>query len=287
MSLPLTIGGVTFFDLEIPQEIGPFGGRQVLVVHEYAGGAKDVDSLGAFPHMVSWSGIFSKTAAFARAQSLDRIRTIGLPVLLTFGPQSYIGKVKSFEYNPKHQWLIPYKISFEPIADLSGVGSQPVGTESLEAQLNDQVTAITDTVQGDDGLACPASLVTPAAALTTAVSTGLLTGNGTVAGISTVNVAAINVAAVALQTVAAPLIAGTDPTRASPATDLVSYSIAVQNIVAAPNTPVRQMQMINPNLFSVAAQYLGDPQLWEQVAIASGLTDPQPIGEFLIKVPAA
>src|ERR1039458_9617697 len=118
MSLPLKIGGVTFFGIEIPQTIGPFGGKQVLVPHEYAGGAKDIDSLGAFPHTVTWSGIFSQTAAFARAQSVDRIRAIGLPALLSYGPQLFIGKVSSFEYNPKHQFLIPYSITFEPIADL-------------------------------------------------------------------------------------------------------------------------------------------------------------------------
>jgi hypothetical protein len=287
MSLPLTIGGVTFASIEVPQEIGPFGGRQVLVVHEYPGGAKDVDSLGAFPHTVTWSGLFSQAGAFARAQSLDRVRTVGLPVVLTYGPQSFIGKVADFKYNPKHQYLIPYTITFEPIADLSGVGTQPVGTQSLESQLNDQVSAIDDTVQGDDGLACPVSLVPLANALTGAVQTGLLTGNGTVAGISGVNAVAINTAATVLQTAAAPIVVGTDPTQASPAADLVSYSIAVTNIVAAPTASVRQMEMINPNLFQVAGQYLNDPTLWEQIATASGLPpDPQPIGQFLIRVPA-
>jgi len=271
----------------VPQEIGPFGGRQVLVVHEYPGGAKDVDSLGAFPHTVTWSGLFSQAGAFARAQSLDRVRTVGLPVVLTYGPQSFIGKVADFKYNPKHQYLIPYTITFEPIADLSGVGTQPVGTQSLESQLNDQVSAIDDTVQGDDGLACPVSLVPLANALTGAVQTGLLTGNGTVAGISGVNAVAINTAATVLQTAAAPIVVGTDPTQASPAADLVSYSIAVTNIVAAPTASVRQMEMINPNLFQVAGQYLNDPTLWEQIATASGLPpDPQPIGQFLIRVPA-
>src|ERR1039458_5460759 len=144
MSLPLKIGGVTFFGIEIPQTIGPFGGKQVLVPHEYAGGAKDIDSLGAFPHTVTWSGIFSQTAAFARAQSVDRIRAIGLPALLSYGPQLFIGKVSSFEYNPKHQFLIPYSITFEPIADLTGVGTIAGGGDSLETQLSDALSSITD-----------------------------------------------------------------------------------------------------------------------------------------------
>jgi hypothetical protein len=148
MTLPLTIGGVQFQDIEIPQTIGPFGGKQTLVVHEYPGGAKDVDSLGAFPHTVEWSGMFSQAAAFARAQSLDSIRALGQPVVLTYGPQSYVGKVASFEYNPKHQFLIPYKISFEPIQDLSGVGNVPSGGISLETQLNAQVGQLTDILQG-------------------------------------------------------------------------------------------------------------------------------------------
>jgi len=285
MSLPLTIGGVTFQDIEIPQTIGPFGGRQVLVPHEYAGGAKDIDSLGAFPHSVTWSGIFSQTFAFGRAQSLDRIRTVGLPVLLSYGPQLFIGKVGSFEYNPKHQYLIPYSITFEPIADLSGVGTTPVGGESLEDILSDQVAAVTDIVQGDDGIACPASLIDPASALTTAVATGLLTGNGTVAGISRANATAITVASVLVQTVAAPIIQGDDPAQSSPAFDLNARAMTINAVVAGPNATARQMLMINPNLFAVAGQYLGDFQLWQEIAMASGLTDPQPIGQFLITVP--
>jgi hypothetical protein len=137
-----------------------------------------------------------------------------------------------------------------------------------------------------NGLPCPPTLVAPIAALLAAIQTGLLNGNGTVAGMTTSGVLAVNAAAVVLQTAAAPLIAGADSTLASPATDAVSSSISVQNIIAAPLAPVRQMTMINPNLFSVAAQYLGNPLLWQQIATASGLTDPQPIGQFLIQVPA-
>lgn len=285
MPLPLTIGEVTFFDLEVPQKIGPFGGKQVLVVHEYPGGAKDVDSLGAFPHKVTWSGIFTQTAAFARAQALDRIRADGLPVTLNYGPQSYIGKVAQFEYNPSHQFLIPYSISFEPIADLSGVGIVPGGGESLETQLGDQVDAIDSIISGDDGLTLPTSLLTPATTLTTAVATGLLQGDGTVAGIPSTLAAAITSAGVAIQAAATPLLDSADPTQASPASDLYSRAAAVNIIVAAPNAAARQLRLINPNLFTLAAQYLGDPMEWSRIAAASGLSDPQPTGEFLITVP--
>lgn len=287
--MPLTIGGVTFYDLEVPQEIGPFGGKQVLVVHEYPGGAKDVDSLGAFPHTVSWTGMFSQANAFGRAQQLDRIRTIGEPVLLTFGPQSYIGKVASFEYSPKHQWLIPYKITFEPIADLSGVGTLADLGLSLEALLDDQLAAITDTLHGDDGLDCPDVLAAAASALLTTTSQALLDGGGTVSGISLAGSKLITAASVALQGAAAPLIAGTDPLQASPAADMNARAIAVTCIVAAPFAPVRQLQAVNPNLFQLAVQYLGgDFTRWQEIADASGLPpNPQPIGRFLLQIPAA
>jgi hypothetical protein len=286
MPLNLILGDVIFYSLELPEQIGPLGGTQTLVVHEFPGGAKTVDSLGAFPNTLSWKGIFTGATAFARAFQVDRMRALGLEVLLTYGPQAFVGKIDKFDYNPKHQHFIPYTVSFEPIEDLSGIGAVSLFPPSIDQALSAVVTEFNDVVAGDDGLPLPFVLDADAVAVTTAVSIGLLNGNGTVAGISATDEAAIVLEAYLLEQAAAPLIAGTDPTQASPALDISAQAACMAAIVASTTAPARQFNMVNPNLFVVAAMYLGDSSLWQQIAAASGLPpDPQPIGMFLIVVP--
>jgi hypothetical protein len=286
----LTLGGpsgnVVFSALEIPQEFGPLGGKQVVVRHEFPGGLITQDDLGAFPLPLTWSGILTGAGAMARAQQIDRMRAQGADVTLAYGPFAWLGKITMFEPKAKHQWLIPYQIAFDPAQDLSGVGVIPGIGQSAEQALATQDMEFDDVVSGDDGLSLPASLSTPAAGLDSAVQQGLLNGNGTVAGIQSSDSAAITAAIASVEAAAAPLIAGQDATQASPALDLVARAAAMGVVIASPTAPVRYLLLINPNLFQLAAQYLGDAGLWQSIANASGLSDPQPIGEFTITIPA-
>jgi hypothetical protein len=282
----LIIGNVVLSGLEIPEEIGEIGGRQTLVKHEFPGGLITITPLGAFPHPVSWTGILTGSDAFARAQQLDRIRALGNEVTLSYGDFAWTGMVASFSAKPKHQWYVPYTIMFEPIADLSGVGTVPFAPDSAETLLSGEVTAITGMIDATDGLSLPGTLADNAQALLDSVSVGLLNGNGTVAGISTADAATINAAALALENACLPYSLGTDPTTASPALDLSVRGTAVNQIIGNPAGGVRLVQAVNPNLFALAAQYLGNAGLWESIASASNLPpDPQPVGTFTLTVP--
>jgi hypothetical protein len=282
----LTLGDVVFDALEIPQKFGPLGGKQVVVHHEFPGGLITQDDLGAFPLPLTWSGILTGTDAMARVQEIDRMRAQGVDITLAYGPFAWLGKITVFEPEASHQWLIPYKITFEPSQDLSGVGLIPGAGQSAEQAMADQDMEFDGVVNGDDGLDLPGSLSTPAANLDSALQQGLLNGNGTVAGIQPADSVAISAAIAAVQTATAPLIAGFDATQASPAADLAARAAALGVIVASPRAPARYLLLINPNLFSLAAQFLGDAGLWQDIADASGLSDPQPIGQFTITVPA-
>lgn len=282
----LVLGDVVFDALEIPQKFGPLGGKQVVVRHEFPGGLITQDDLGAFPLPLSWSGILTGTDAMARVQEIDRMRAQGVDVTLSYGPFAWLGKISEFLPEASHQWLIPYKITFDPSQDLSGVGLIPGPGQSAEQALATQGMALDDVVNGDDGLALPGSLAGPSADLDSAVQQGLLNGNGTVAGIGAADSLAISAAIAAVQIATAPLIAGADATAASPAADLAARAAALGVIVASPRAPARYLLLINPNLFSLAAQFLGDAGLWGDIAAASGLSDPQPIGQFTITIPA-
>ena len=288
MTLFLQIDDVIMSGLEIPEQLFGPGGTQSIVKHEFPGGLITITPLGAFPHAVKWSGLMTGADAFDRAQILDRKRTLGNEVVLSYGPFSWSGVITSFKADPKHQWLVPYDIMFEPAVDLSGIGTVPGGGESLESQLSGALGDISDLADGSDGLDMPAALVTPANALVTLVGGALLNGNGTVAGISTTDSLACIAASSALVALCLPYALGSDPTQASPALDLSAQASLVSFILNAVNIGTTQVRAINPNLFQVAQQYYGDPTRWTDVAMASGLPlDPQPIGEFVLQVPAA
>jgi hypothetical protein len=288
MTLYLTIDDVVLSGFEIPEQLDGVGGTQSIVKHEFPGGIITLTPLGAFPHTIKWSGLMSGADAFARAQILDRKRALGDEVILSYGPFSWSGLISDFTAKPKHQFLVPYEITFEPDVDLSGIGAIPLGAISLEAQLGTALGAIGSIVDGDDGLTLPSPLVIGADVLTAAVNAALLDGNGTVAGMSTADSSACIAAAAALGALCLPYSLGTDPTQASPALNLSTQSSIVDFIINSVNAGATQVRTINPNLFNVAAAYLGDATRWAEIATASGLPmDPQPIGEFVLQVPAS
>lgn len=282
----LIIGNVVLSGLEIPQEIGDIGGRQSIVKHEFPGGLITITPLGAFPHPISWTGIMTGTDAFARSQQLDRLRALGNEVTLSYGEFAWTGVISAYAAKPKHQWYVPYTIQFEPTADLSGIGTVPFAPDSAETLLAGQTLAMGALINGDDGLALPATLMLGAGALLDAVSLGLLNGNGTVVSIDPDDAALINIAAVALENACLPYSLGTDPVVASPALDLSVRAVTINQIVGNPAGGVRLVRTINPNIFAVAAMYLGDATLWKSITDASGLPpDPQPVGAYTLTVP--
>lgn len=287
MTLFLQIDDVVLSNFEIPETIGDIGGTQSLVKHEFPGGLITIDTLGAFPHPIKWTGLMSGADAFSRAQILDRKRALGNEVVLSYGPFAWSGVISAFKAMPKHEYLVPYEIMFEPIEDLSGIGTIPFGGVSLEAALSGALGNIDDLIGGTDGFDLPGDLADAAGGLVTLVNAALLNGNGTVSGISTADGLAITAACGALNALALPYSLGDDPTAASPALDLSAQSSGVDFIINSVNAGVRQVRAINPNLFAVAAQYLGDATRWTDIAAASGIPmDPQPVGAFTLTVPA-
>ena len=71
-------------------------------------------------------------------------------------------------------------------------------------------------------------------------------------------------------------------TEESLAIDAVNYAVAIGIIVnlAVNGGTSNTINVINPNLMALAAQYYGDATQWRIIADANNLTDPQPIGLF-------
>ena len=286
MALDFSIGQVTLYDFEIPEEFGPLGGKQVIYRHEFPGGSISQRAFGNFPEPITWKGYLTGSDAMARQQQIDAMRAAGDDVTLSYGGYSFVGKITRFHAKAKHQFLIPYEIVFWPSKDLSGTGGQTLTNQSNDEILSNESSSFDGIVAGTDGLALPSALTTAAAAVQTALQSALLNGDGTVAGILGADALAVQQAVQAFQILAAPYAESTDATQASPTIDAIAWATTIATTVSNVPTSVAVLRLINPNLFSLAQQYYGDATQWPAIASASGIQpDPQPIGQFTITIP--
>lgn len=284
---PLVLDDILFSGFEIPERFGPLGGEQVMAVHDFPGGIRTIQTFGPFPPQdISWTGILVGPAAAAREQALDRKRVTGKLVTLRFGRWAWSGYVREFTADVQNLFLIPYRIKFTPLKDLSGVATAPQGATSPEATLSQDQAVLNSTTNPNTAVQpLPASMTPPVTGMQTAVAGGLQDSGGVVANIPPADVTAISAANLAVVATAKPIIAGTDAIAASPTLDARNYSQANLNTILAVRVPIAQVRLINPNLFFVAQQYYRDATLWKLIADANGLTDPQPLGEFVLQIP--
>lgn len=286
MALTITIGGVTLHGFEIPEHL-PVPLKQAVAVNEYAGGTRTLYAQGAFPKPIAWSGMLMGASAFARGATLERIVAAARPVQLAYGPFAWLGLLVEFTLDINHQFRIPYQATFEPSVDLSGIGVVAQGDPSAEQALAGDMAAFDGIDSGVDGIALPTGLVAAAAGVNTSVAAGLLAGGGIVADMPPEQAAAIAAATVLVAAAAAPIWALTNAAAASAALDLAARAAAIRAVVASPTSGPRRLQgVVNPNLFMVAAQYLGDAARWGEIAALSGLApDPLPSGILTLTVP--
>lgn len=112
----LTLGGIVFEDLEVPDKI-PFGGKQAFKSHKLVGGQRVVDAMGRDDDELKWAGRFFGASALDRALALDALRRAGAPVDLTWDELSYTVLITSFVVDYEYTSNLPYNISCEIITD--------------------------------------------------------------------------------------------------------------------------------------------------------------------------
>jgi hypothetical protein len=114
----LTLGGISFYQFEVPESIG-FGGEQRLSVHELVGGQKVVDAMGWFSEPLVWSGRFRGQTALDRARYVEGLAASGVATNVTWSEFSYLVIVRRFLPVYERFYEIPYRIECEVIADLT------------------------------------------------------------------------------------------------------------------------------------------------------------------------
>jgi hypothetical protein len=284
MALSLTIGTVTLADVEIPERrFGPLGGIQQIAVHRFPGGTKTVQSLGAFPGPVEWSGIITGPTAFTRVRELDRMRVLGLKQTVRYGPWVWIGVVSKFTASPEFAWWIPYDIAVEPIVDLSGqaqVASAPAPPESVFASLVHDLGARTADPSNPLAATAPSALSQVSQTTQTAQQT-LQGAGGTLAGLSQGQLLSLLATIQSTITTLVPLAAAGPSDSASEAQAIADRLQQLVYVLAGVQTQVlAQVPAVNPNLYALASQYYGDPSQWVRIAQANRMVDPMPAGVF-------
>lgn len=293
MSLHLTLGPVIFSSFELPEKIANLGGTQSVATHRFPGGYQTQQKFGGFPEPITWSGVFTGTTAMFRKNVVDRLRVSGQDVVLSYGDKLFVGIVTECRIEPKHQWLIPYTITFEPRADISsGAGPSNLLTaldtlNSVLASLNKLIAFFNLITANNSAFPTPPQLYAPTTTLFNVTSQAVSASYGVISNIPPSSAAAIYAAANALLAAATPLTYNTLASVSSPALDIAGYAGSIVNLVQVSQNTKTTLEVVNPNLYLIAAQYYGDATQWRQIAAASGINppDPMPVGQFTLTIP--
>ncbi len=267
--------------LEIPSRLSALGGVQNHAIHMFPGGYKTVQALGAFPHELRWRGILTGGNASPRSFEIDTLRRSGATGYIKLGPWLWKGLVTSYLADFLHQNYITYEMSFEPTADLTSTVAQvqqsaSASMSSLLQQINSQYLASTSLLS----LASQAALSTFANTVQAFVYQAA-TGQ---ASLSSSDILSITEAQAGAQGALAVDAISSDPQVAAQA---LGAQGAANTLVAGLLTQQIQtsLQVVNPNLVSLAAQYLGDASRWQEIANLNGLTDIEPAGLYTLAIP--
>ena len=284
---PLTLGTVLFSGFEVPEAIDGLGGTHSLVITDFPGGGRSLQTFGSFPREISWKGHFTGSLAFPRMVQVDRMRVTGTTVQLTYGPFAYLGVVADFEPRPKSQWLVPYTIRFTPVVDQGAASAAGSTLQPSEAALNQQLNAMADLMDPLN----PQMIITAATGAVLLQTVAAVQQEVRSAGglgkllLKETRLFCIGLLNDFIATAAVDAV-NLNPLIASPALDAITYATVSKFILQQPTAPKWQLRAINPDLGAVAQQYYGDSSQWRTIAQANGLNDMQPVGDYNLNIPS-
>ena len=273
-----TTNGTTieFSGFETPHELGPFGGEQKIAVHEFPGGIRTIQTLGAFPSPLHWKGILMGASVngqspMQRASSMDLLRRHGNQVQVRFGNlYSWTGIVTKFDAIIEHQNRINYECVIEPVSDDAVALSQasPVDNNSLFSQFFSQIKSfLTNTV----GLS-PATI----ALLTTwsgYISAALLPVAGIISDIDPGAVSNIKTTGALVLLSLATDGNSKNLVTANAAQQVIPSVANVLQLIANSATVAGTLQTVNPNLAKIAAVQYNDASQWPAIANINDTSD--------------
>ncbi|GEM_PF-3097144 len=290
---PFSIGGVDLAqhaddDFEAKPPLSDVGGEQRAVFTEFFGGVITVQFAGAFPKPIDWSGTFYGADAIERFQKVDKLRQEPKPIVLQYGELSWFGILREFKVDIENIHEVNYHAVFKPL-EADGQGGMVAPDLDNASQLaqafniaQEQVTSATSQYQFSQPV--QQSVTNLQGAVTQAIQQS--GQNLSSVPLGTINLLKGQVSQVQQQL--APLLLSNDPFVTSAASVLNTTLGVITNTLDRAVQPLQELDVMNPNLPQLAAQYYGDATKWEQIVHANSSVlpmDPMPIGTFKIVIP--
>lgn len=297
---PLTLGNISFDKgFEGPngdgEGLGDLGSKQKAVVREFPGGIVTAQLYGSFPKQITWSGKLIGGNAMDRSFELQKLCDDGEFIDFSWGEFSFTGFVEDYKAVAKAFNVIEYSIIFRPLENTATVASTntpalagPVPAPTITAAQN---TAAQQAAAPASGATLPPAVQSGTTTLNNSVNQALQGAGGNPAQIPTSTLQSLTGQISTIQTALAPLINGSDPQIASAAADLNGTLSILASAFSSPSAPIQTtIFRSNPNVYQLAAQYLGSPLLYGEILDANPIfaNDPLPVtdGPVSIIVPA-
>lgn len=132
---PLSLGSVTFYDVEHPDEL-PLEFKQNTVVQELIGGGRVVQTLGVQPKEIRWNGfLFEDNTVEVRVQDLTSMCAAGSTITLRFAQYTFDVIITDFKPSFYATNYAKYEIVCEVVQETCGLFQQNVQV-SVDAQTN-------------------------------------------------------------------------------------------------------------------------------------------------------
>ncbi len=268
---PLKGGSVVFRSEECPSRLPIGAGEQRVVVTELIGGGRVVQTFGAQPAAVTWSGMLFGQFVEERITQLRAYMVSGKQYLVSWLSEQYYCVVKTFTPTYHNQWLAAYSITLEVVSDNNGAfeTASPTGVDSQVNALLSSSQSNLATVSSLDS-AMPPSIATNFANTQIAINAaGPLAQSAGSAANSVLQSVQATLSSIAPY---AAIISEIDP-RFIP----LQQAITALNLIAL-NVKNGQSQNSvatqGKSFFALAAQYYGDPRLAFTLAASNGFFSP-------------
>jgi len=274
---------------EIPEKLEHVGGTHRLAVHDFPGGERTFQMMGAFPALLRWSGVLlgigtDGLTPLQRATKMDLMRWQGDPVIVNYGGQyTWTGIITDWSATIMHQTHINYTTEVTVLEDNNLAIAQPP-THTPQGLFSKLYQGFLHFMQGT--LHFSAATVTAIDNFLKAIKDGLGPALGVAANIAPNFVAAINSTSIVALSALVSEAGKSDLTAVQNANAATSFVKNITNNVNGVTKPNKALvPSVNPRFTSMATTQLADAKRWPEIAVLNGTVDVQDKGIKYVMIP--
>jgi hypothetical protein len=292
----LSIGEVQLNGFEVPNQIANLFGVQKMAIHDFPGGQRTIQNLGAFPYPhIEWTGnlfdgnLGANTAdnaqAMARAELLNNFRMQSQPITLNWGAFSLQVVVAEFEVIARMKQWLEYRIKLIPFQD--NTPADPAINDPLaEVALNETLSQlIRQATAPASAYIFSVDILNQVTNIQANINTAMVAASQKLSEVPTTTIISIQQQITTLQLSLDGLMVGQNFAAVSAAIDLYGTAGVLIDALNASNGGPIVVNIIDPNLFILAGQYYDDVGQAANIALANNLQDFVLTGSYLLTLP--